>query len=72
MACLIFVEKSQKPKRVIRRRICFALTRLGCMYRLVLKEIRLLSDGLRTVCKSTLKIDRQVLKRPSPPKHLSA
>ena len=42
------------------------------MYRLMLKEIRLLSDGLRAVCKRTLKIDRQGLKRPSPPKHLSA
>ena len=73
MVGLIFVETSSNAKaRIVRRRILFALARLGCVYLLVLKEIRLDLSGLLTACKTTLEGDRQGLKRPSHPKHLSA
>ena len=59
MAGLIFVETSLKAKaHVIRLMICFALTRLECMFKQVLKQICLHPSGLLTAYKRTLKVDR--------------
>ena len=67
MACLIIVETSPNAKaHVVRRRIFFALTRSGCMYVLVLQEIRIHLKGLLTACKTNLKMTARSLSAPAP------